>query len=126
METSAVPSLQSAVDSRWDVVQKVAGSAAFHRSPRLRELLIYICDRALQNRPQDLREQQIGCAVFGRKQDYNPGEDNIVRVEIRQLRKRLDEYFAGEGKDDTFVILIPKGAYVPVFEPREIAPPLVS
>src|SRR6266403_3542533 len=107
------------VDVRWEVAQKVAASASFHRSPRLRELLLYICDRALQNRPADLREQQIGCAVFGRKPDYNPGEDNIVRVEIRQLRKRLEEYFSTEGKDEPYVVLIPKGAYLPVIESRE-------
>jgi hypothetical protein len=65
-----------------------------------------------------LRKQQIGCGVFGRKSYYNPGEDNIVRVEIRQLRKRLQEYFASEGKDDPYEILIPKGAYVPVIELR--------
>jgi hypothetical protein len=106
------------VDLRWEVVQRVAGSASFQRSPRLRELLLYICERSLQNRTDELREQQIGCGVFGRKSDYNPGEDNIVRVEIRQLRKRLQEYFASEGKDDPFEILIPKGAYVPVIELR--------
>jgi hypothetical protein len=106
------------VDLRWEVVQRVAGSASFQRSPRLRELLLYICERSLQNRTEELREQQIGCGVFGRKSDYNPGEDNIVRVEIRQLRKRLQDYFAAEGKDDPYEILIPKGAYVPVIELR--------
>jgi hypothetical protein len=82
--------------------------------------------RAIQNRPQDLREQQIGCGVFGRKPEYNPGEDNIVRVEIRLLRKRLEEYFATEGKDEPLVILVPKGAYVPVFEPRAATPPALT
>src|SRR5260370_4192563 len=106
------------VDLRWEVVQRVASSTLFQRSPRLRELLLYICERSLQNRLDELREQQIGCGVFGRKSDYNPGEDNIVRVEIRQLRKRLQEYFASEGKDDPYEILIPKGAYVPVIELR--------
>ncbi len=118
METRVAPSLPS-VDARWEVVQRVASSVSFQRSPRLRELLVYICERSIQNRPGELREQQIGCGVFGRKPGYNPGEDNIVRVEIRQLRKRLDDYFAAEGKDEPYVILIPKGAYVPVFEPRE-------
>src|SRR5260370_35978971 len=106
------------VDLRWEVVQRVASSTLFQRSPRLRELLLYICERSLQNRLVELREQQSGCGVFGRKSDYNPGEDNIVRVEIRQLRKRLQEYFASEGKDDPYEILIPKGAYVPVIELR--------
>jgi hypothetical protein len=112
------------VDLRWEVVQRVASSASFQRSPRLRELLLYICERSLQNRIEELREQQIGCGVFGRKSDYNPGEDNIVRVEIRQLRKRLQGYFANEGKDDPYEILIPKGAYVPVIELRGKPEPL--
>lgn len=119
MSTPVAPSPPS-VDARWDLVQRVATSAAFHRSPRQRELLLYICERSLQNHPEQLREQSIGCSVFGRKADYNPGEDNIVRVEIRQLRKRLDDYFSTEGKDEPVIIRIPKGAYVPQFDRREM------
>jgi hypothetical protein len=118
MATRVAPSPLS-TDGRWEVVQRVAASASFQRSPRLRELLLYICERAIQNRPEELREQLIGRGVFGRKADYNPAEDNIVRVEIRQLRKRLDEYFSTEGKDEPNVVVIPKGAYVPVLEPRQ-------
>ena len=117
MATGAAPSPLS-FDERVEVVQRVAASLSFQRSPRLRELLLYICERAIQNHPEELREQLIGRGVFGRKADYNPAEDNIVRVEVRQLRKRLEEYFATEGKEEPYVILIPKGAYVPVFEPR--------
>src|SRR5258708_20706189 len=106
------------VDLRWEVVQRVATSTLFQRSPRLRELLLYICERSIQNRTEELREQQIGCGVFGRKSDYNPREDNIVRVEIRQLRTRLQHYFASEGTDNPSDILIPKGAYVPVIQVR--------
>jgi len=118
MSTPVAPSPPS-VDNRWELVQRVAASAAFQRSPRQRELLQYVCERSLQNHPEQLREQSIGCAVFGRKADYNPGEDNIVRVEIRQLRKRLEDYFSNQGKDEPVVISIPKGAYVPRFEIRE-------
>jgi hypothetical protein len=106
------------VDARWELVQRVAASPFFHRSPRMRELLLYICGRALHNRPEDLREALIGQNVFGRKPDYSPGDDNIVRVEVRHLRKRLDGYFASEGSQEPILITIPKGTYVPVFEPR--------
>src|ERR1700730_14451829 len=108
------------VDTRWELVQRVASSPFFHRSPRMRELLVYICERALHNRPEDLREALIGQNVFGRKPDYSPGDDNIVRVEVRHLRKRLDEYFAAEGSQEPILITIPKGTYVPVFEPRPV------
>ncbi|HKE26301.1 MAG TPA: hypothetical protein VKB88_28295 [Bryobacteraceae bacterium] len=119
----AVPSAPL-LDSRWEVVERVAASHVFRRSLRSRELLLFICERALQDRGADLREQHIGCGVFGRKPNYSPGEDNIVRVEMRQLRKRLEEYFASEGKDEPYVIVVPKGTYVPVFEPRAAAVPV--
>jgi len=106
-------------DGREELVHRVAASAALERSPRLRELFLYICGRALQDRLDDLKEQAIGRQVFGRSADYSPGEDNIVRVEVRQLRKRLEEYFATEGKNEPVVIAIAKGGYVPAFVPRE-------
>ena len=110
-------------DVRWAVVERVAASAAFRRSSRSRELLLFICERSLQG-TGDLREQDIGCGVFGRKPDYSTGEDNIVRVEMRMLRKRLDEYFRSEGKEEPFAIVVPKGSYAPVFEVREPAAPV--
>ncbi len=108
-------------DPRWDLVSRVAESACFQKSPRLREILLYVSQKTLENRPEEVREQRIGHHVFGRRADYNPSEDNIVRVEARNLRKRLEEYFANEGRDENIIITIPKGSYVPRFEPREVA-----
>jgi hypothetical protein len=101
----------------------VAASAAFRRSSRSRELLLFICERSLQG-TGDLREQDIGCGVFARKPDYSTGEDNIVRVEMRMLRKRLEEHFQSEGKEEPFAIVVPKGSYAPVFEVREPPAPV--
>jgi hypothetical protein len=114
-------------EDRLSLVKRVTDAPQFRKSPRLREFLLYACDRALADRQDELREQQIGYSVFGRRPDYNPGEDNIVRVEARKLRMRLEEYFATEGRDEPVLIEIPKGSYVPVFTPRtaeraEIAP----
>jgi hypothetical protein len=111
-------------DGRWELVLRVAESTHFQKSPKLREFLLYVCERTLQNRQDEVREHQIGNQVFGRRQQYSPAEDNIVRVEARQLRKRLDEYFAGEGKDEPVVIVIPKGTYIPSFAPRPRAEPV--
>jgi hypothetical protein len=106
----------------WEVAQKVAASASFQKSPRMQELLLDICERALLNRPDDLREALIGRRIFGRSDDYNPSEDNIVRVEVRRLRRRLEQYAESEGVRDSIVISIPKGSYIPNFEVREVCP----
>jgi hypothetical protein len=116
------PDLQAnkelANDERWQLALRVAASEDFRRSARLRDFLLFICKKTLQEHPEEVHEQYIGCAVFGRRADYNPGDDNIVRAEARELRKRLEQYFAGAGKEEPMEIRIPKGSYVPVFEPR--------
>lgn len=112
-------SSKSINDPRWELVERVADSPLFQKSSRLREFLFYICERSMQGRQDELREQRIGQDVFGRGIDFRPNEDNIVRVEARQLRRRLDEYFASEGKSEPVVITIPKGAYAACFESRE-------
>ncbi|MGC2658801.1 MAG: hypothetical protein WA324_12655 [Bryobacteraceae bacterium] len=106
------------IEGAWELVTRVAESPMFHRSGRLRELLLYVCRRSIDGRYDELREQRIGVDVFARGPDFRPNEDNIVRVEARQLRKRLEEYFATEGKAEPIVITIPKGAYVAAFEVR--------
>ncbi len=110
-------------EERWALVLRIAASSSFRRSPRLRELLLYIGRRGIDNAFEDLKEQRIGCEVFRRPQDYTPAEDNIVRVEAGILRKRLAHYFSGEGRDEPIVLSIPKGSYLPVFEPAALELP---
>src|SRR5207302_1998702 len=50
-------------------------------------------------------------------------EDNIVRVQARHLRAKLEQYFDTEGKDEPMVVTIPRGSYVPTFEARPAAEP---
>jgi hypothetical protein len=106
-------------DDRWSLVLRIAASHQFTRAAQLRDILIYICQRALTDPAASIKEYEIGCNVLGRKPDFNPNEDNIVRVQISHLRKKLDEYFAEDGKDEPVQITVPKGAYVPRFEPKE-------
>jgi hypothetical protein len=101
-----------------DLVQRIIATPAFVRSDFLTRFLRYICDCKLAGRDDEITEYQIGVQALGRLGSYNPGEDNIVRNYARILRKRLDEYFAGEGRDEPVRITIPRSHYVPVFEPN--------
>jgi hypothetical protein len=109
------------LDPRWALVERVAASAAFQKAPKLREFLLYVCETTLRNHAEDVREQQIGVCVFNRRPDYNMSEDSIVRVQARELRKRLAVYFETDGRDEPLVFSIPKGRYIPVFAPRGAA-----
>ena len=111
----------SLTDPRWELAQRVADASNFRNCPKLRAFLLYICENALLGRLENVREQPIGTRVFGRPVDYNLNEDNIVRVEARELRKRLESYFTGEGRSEPLLIEVPKGGYVPIFKLRETA-----
>lgn len=116
----------NSTDPRWELALRVAATPGFKKAARLRNFLLYACRKAINNELDDLRELEIGRAVFERRQEYNSGDDNIVRVEARELRKRLDLYFATDGRDEPIVIRMPKGSYVPVFEPRTKEEPALS
>jgi hypothetical protein len=81
----------------------------------MRAFLLYVIDKSALGREEQLKEQTIGVEVLGRKPDYDPATDNIVRVRAHELRGRLAKYFASEGIHEPVVITIPKGGYAPLF-----------
>jgi len=108
-------------DPRWRLVQRIVAGQGLGRSTLLSNFLLFVCDRYLAGTVDEITEQQIGIYVFGREAGYNSGDDNIVRSYARTLRKRIEEYFATEGKDEGLTVAIPRGGYVPVFSPRDQA-----
>ena len=104
-----------ASDPRWQLAQRIVASRSFGKSALLSRFLLYVCEREITGRTNEISEHQIGVHVFGRRPGYNAGDDNIVRNYARQLRQRLDHYFQEEGKDEELRISIPRGTYVPTF-----------
>ena len=105
-------------DPRAELVSRIAASSHFRSAPRLRELLIYISERSLRDDTESLTEQQIGIHVFRRSPGYNCSEDSVVRTQARQLRLKLDAFFASDGRTEPMVVRIPKGHYVLSFEDK--------
>lgn len=110
-------------DERWELVSRIASSAPFRKSPRLRQFLLFVTERSLSGHPEELSEYDIGWKVFERTQDYNPSDDSIVRTAARQLRVKVREYFESEGAAENWILEIPKGGYLPIFTRRESQAP---
>jgi hypothetical protein len=115
---SQVNVLKSA-DERKLLIERVASSRYVNRSARLRDLLLYLTNRVLEEDVFEIHEQEVGHKVFGRPANYDTGSDNIVRVHASMLRKRLEQYFAEEGANESVILEIPKGNYAPLFRERE-------
>src|SRR5262245_52625931 len=98
-------------------LDRVLASPGFARNARMSNFLRFLVERHLAGRDDELKESVIGVEVFGRRPDYNPKQDSIVRTEAIRLRARLSEYYLTEGRDNPLVIDLPKGGYVPVLRP---------
>lgn len=103
-------------------LERVLSSAEFTRSERLSQFLRFVVEQHLAGKDEEIKESLIAVEVFGRRPDYDPKRDSIVRTEAGRLRARLNEYYAVEGCRDPIVIEMPKGGYAPVLPPSAEAP----
>jgi hypothetical protein len=106
------------VDERRALIERVAASAQLRRSARLRDFLLYVGRQSLKEGCPEINEQEIGAKVFGRPPSYDRSQDNIVRVNATELRKRIQSYFLSEGADEPLILEIPRGGYKPIFHRR--------
>lgn len=112
-------------EEKWALIQRIAQSEQLSRSARLRDFLLYVGKQSLKPGSPEIHEQEIGARVFGRPQNYDRSQDNIVRVNATELRRRIDAYFASAGAQEPLLLEIPRGGYRPLFRYRaaEIAQP---
>jgi TolB-like protein/Flp pilus assembly protein TadD len=103
-------------------LERVLASPRFSRNPRMSTFLRFVVDRHLSGRDEELKESLIAVEVFGRRPDYDPKLDSIVRTEAGRLRARLKDYYASEGRASAVVIDVPKGGYIPSFRVAEAVP----
>ena len=93
---------------------RLLNSETFSRSARMKDLLSFIVENTLLGRSDKLLGKILAEDVFG----IQPSESDrlsAVRVEVGRLRKRLEQYYDGEGKFDDVRITVPKGSYVAEF-----------
>jgi hypothetical protein len=94
-------------------------SGIFAKAPRQAKLLQYVCDEYFEGRADQIKEYRLATEVLGRAADFDQDRDAIVRVEVHRLRKKLKEYYEGEGTQHPLHITIDPGHYVPRFVARE-------
>jgi hypothetical protein len=104
-------------------LESILASAELGSAPSLQRFLRHVVEETLAGRGDSLKEYSIGSVVFCRGEDFNPKIDPIVRVQARNVRARLEQYYAGPGARDPVIIELPKGTYVPVFRQRQQAVP---
>jgi hypothetical protein len=101
-------------------LKEILSSLPFRTSNQCQSLLKYIVMHSLAGQGELLRERVIGAEIFGRKPDYDPGTDPVVRARAAEVRKRLAQFYASdESAGCTVQIQIPSGSYRAQWEWRE-------
>jgi hypothetical protein len=107
-------------------LEDILASPAFCTSQRSSQFLRYVVESALAGEKDRLKERVIGERIFGRRADYDTGQDSIVRVKASEVRRRLAQYY-DHTADTGLRIELPPGSYAPWFHgatsPLVIPPP---
>lgn len=96
----------------------VLASPTFAHAANISKVLQYVCGKVFEDQADSIKEYSIAVDALGRSPDFDPNANSIVRVEAWRLRKRLKEYYAGEGAPHDLYIVLPESGYVPEFRIR--------
>lgn len=72
-----------------------------------------------------IKAYTIGVEVYARDQDFDPQQDNIVRINAGRVRKKLNEYYhSPQGSQQPVHIILPERSYAPefIFNPLNVDP----
>jgi hypothetical protein len=104
-------------DERLLALQRLLESRTLSNSEAIRRILKYVVEASVSGHARDIKEYTIATEALRYPEDFDPKADNKVRVHMQRLRKKLEEYYSGEGAHDPLRLLIPVGHYTPHFEP---------
>jgi hypothetical protein len=107
-------------EQKIEQLERILQSRTLQNSESLKAFLRFVVEKTLANEDVQLKEYTIATEVFGRRTDYDPRIDSVVRVQAGRLRTKLQEYYTVEGKHDQIVIDLPKGHYHPVFKHPDV------
>lgn len=96
-------------------------SGVLGRSGNLARVLRYVCEEHFQGRGDQIKEYTIAVDALGRRAEFDPHTDTIVRVTVHTLRKRLTEIYQHEGAGRAVRLILPPGHYAPSFVHRHPA-----
>jgi adenylate cyclase len=111
-------------DAVRSVLDNILASPQFASSPQVSATLRYVVQETLEGRSDRIKAYSIAIDVLNKTEEFDPSANPIVRVLAGRLRESLTGYYDSDhGLEQSIVITVPKGSYVPVFsEPLEIVP----
>ena len=99
-------------------LEHILCSKTFKKSAVLSNFLRYVVTETIHEKANELKEYTIAVKGLGKPPDFNPQIDAMIRINAGRLRRLLEEYYEEEGKEDSVIISMTRGSYVPAFSDR--------
>lgn len=103
-------------------LRSILSSKQFANAPILRAFLEFVVTEAVNGHGDRLKAYTIAVQGFGRKSDFDPTSDTIVRTTAGRVRKALQAYYQARPEPPLVVITLPRGGYTPSFDIRDHLP----
>jgi len=103
-------------------LERILLSPKFAGAEQIRRFLLFVVEETVAGHQDQIKQYTIGTEALGRRPDFDPTEDPIVRIGAGRVRRVLAHYYQHQGRQDAIRILIPKGTYVPVFQANDTNP----
>jgi hypothetical protein len=89
--------------------ERIRASGVLGRSELMNRLFDFLVECSLTDKAP--KEIELAMDVFGKDARFEVTQDAMVRVYVHKLRRKLDEYYAGPGCNETWRISVPRGEY---------------
>ncbi len=100
-------------------LERVLESRCFRSRKAAQKFLGYIVHKTIEGHGKDINQHSIATEGLGKEADFDPSSNPLIRVQAGRLRKQLEEYYAGEGRENMIRIMLPIGSYQPAFMNRD-------
>lgn len=104
-------------EKKLQICEEIINSEVFKKSPKSSALLKYLVKSTIEG--NYLKEDIIDLEFFGEKPSYNKSSPRI-RVNIYNLRKKIDKYYQTEGAKALWRLCIDKGQYSVSFKRQKL------
>jgi hypothetical protein len=89
--------------------EKLRSSNVLGREGPMTRLFDFLVEQSLEGRAP--KEVEIAVQVFGKQPAQDAAQDTNVRVYVHRLRRKLEDYYAGDGRNESTRLVIPRGEY---------------
>lgn len=96
-------------------MEYLLASYLFCNKPQMKRLLTYLVKHSYDENERAFDQRAIAVECLGRRDDFDPAENPVVRIEVGRLRRLLNSFYEEE-LERSLSITIPLGQYRPIIE----------